>query len=96
MEALDLPEISESLQDQIIQLPGVTSITIEKVEKCLKNHVQNKKKIIVTVRQQEEEKKEEEIRSVIEYSHFPLLFIVVAFYLPILWILLLTMYFLHL
>ena len=28
---MDLPQICESLQNEIIQLPGVTSVTLEKV-----------------------------------------------------------------
>lgn len=68
MESLDLPQICESLQNQIIQLPGVTSVTLEKVKLLFGIYIQPKKKVVVTVRQAEEEKKEDEIRGVIEYD----------------------------
>ncbi|KAK8801294.1 hypothetical protein WA171_004440 [Blastocystis sp. BT1] len=56
IDRLEDAQINEALQTSIIQIAGVTSITMEKP----------KKKMIVTVRQEENEKKESEIRTAIE------------------------------
>lgn len=68
IDRLEDAQINEALQTSIIQIAGVTSITMEKVCPFILGKEQPKKKMIVTVRQEENEKKESEIRTAIEWS----------------------------
>lgn len=67
MENLENSAISDSLQSSIIQTPGVTSVTLEKVLLWVLGNAQHKKRIIVTVRQTEGEDKEKELKDIIEF-----------------------------
>lgn len=68
IDRLEDAQINEALQTSIIQIAGVTSITMEKVRSWILGQEQPKKKMIVTVRQEENEKKESEIRTAIELN----------------------------